>query len=162
MTSSLSAVALFQLAGLGTPNAEDATLWPKAQAILKQHCAACHGIDGAAKGGFGYVLDRDRLIARGKIVAGDAAESELYQRVHAGEMPPAGKQPRPAKEEVVLLKRWIDAGAPGGASKTRTFIPDIAALKAIAADLETIEPRQRRHIRYFTLTHLANAGLSDA
>src|SRR5215471_7005385 len=98
MTFSLSAVALLQLAGVGTPPAEGPTLWPKAQTILKQHCGACHGIDGASKGGFGYVLDRDRLIARGKVVPGDAAESELYQRVHAGEMPPAGKKPRPTKE----------------------------------------------------------------
>ena len=89
MKLSACALAVSCFLGLGVACADDP--WAKAQALLKQHCASCHGFDGAAKGGFGYALDRDRLIARGKVVPGSAADSELYQRVQAGEMPPAGK-----------------------------------------------------------------------
>ena len=32
------------------------------------------------------MLDRDKLVARNKVVPGSPAESELYQRVHSGEM----------------------------------------------------------------------------
>src|SRR5260370_15375415 len=77
--------------------AEDA-LAGRAQAVLKTHCARCHGPDGVTKGGFGYVLDRDRLVARAKVVPGQPDESELYQRVRDGEMPPA-KQPRPTAND---------------------------------------------------------------
>ena len=35
----------------------------KAQAILKTYCASCHSA-GNAKGGFDYVLDRDKLVSR--------------------------------------------------------------------------------------------------
>ena len=43
------------------------------------------------------------------IVAGDHAESLLYERIAAGEMPPGKKKLTPP--EIELLARWIDAGA---------------------------------------------------
>src|SRR5687767_10495951 len=106
----------------------DSSLAGKAQAILKNHCSKCHGQEGAVKGGFGYVLDRDKLIARGKIIPGNPAESEIYQRMHEGEMPPPGKKPRPTAAEITLIKQWIDAGAPALATiaKPREFVSDAA------------------------------------
>src|SRR5271165_2486235 len=100
-------LALLPPLALAQPSAD------KAHAILKAHCHRCHGENGSAKGKFGYVLARDKLIARGKVVPGNAAESELYQRVQSGEMPPAGKTSRPSKDEILALRQWIDAGAPG-------------------------------------------------
>ena len=44
--------------------AADAELAAKAQAILKANCSRCHGQETPAKGGFNYVLDRDKLVAR--------------------------------------------------------------------------------------------------
>src|SRR6185312_6623741 len=44
--------------------AGDAAAPKEARAILQAHCAACHGGGKAAKGGFGYVLDRDLLVSR--------------------------------------------------------------------------------------------------
>src|SRR5262249_40171067 len=70
----------------------------RAQAVLRSHCAACHGPGGAGKGGFDYLLDRDRLVARNQVVPGEAGESPLIQRIEQGEMPP-GKRPRPSTEE---------------------------------------------------------------
>ena len=77
MKFSACALTVSCLIGLHAARAGDP--WAKARVILKRHCAPCHGQDGAAKGGFGYALDRDRLIARGKVVPGSAADSELFR-----------------------------------------------------------------------------------
>src|SRR6516165_6601796 len=105
------ALVLGLVAGAGLDAAEEAALPAKAQEVLKAHCYRCHGKDGAARGGMNFILDRDKLLARQKILPGSAAESKLYQRVLHGEMPPEGIKLRPGKEEVALLKQWIDAGA---------------------------------------------------
>jgi mono/diheme cytochrome c family protein len=139
-----------------------APLAVQAHALLKARCHRCHGRDGAAKGGFGYVLDRDRLVARDKVVPGSPAASELFQRVQAGEMPPPGKGRRLTRDEILTLKQWIEAGAPGTAvAARRTFVPESAVRRLILDDVRALDPRQRRFARYFTLTHLANAGLAD-
>jgi mono/diheme cytochrome c family protein len=154
---------LFPAGALASGGDTDPGLAARALAVLKTHCARCHGQDGVAKGKFGYVLDREKLVARNKVVPGSPAESELYQRVASAEMPPPDKAPRPGKDEVALLKRWIEAGAPGvaAAARTHVFVPETQVQRLILADLQTVNPRHRRFVRYFTLTHLANAGLSD-
>src|SRR5205809_1090167 len=53
----------------------------QAQAVLKQHCYRCHGQDGSLEGGMSFILDRDRLIARKKVVPGNAQQSPLWKRV---------------------------------------------------------------------------------
>src|SRR5437764_12336976 len=106
---------LLPLLPAGVPAPKD-DLAVRARAVLEANCHRCHGKDGSAKGRFGYVLDRDKLVARNLVVPGSPAESELYQRVAGGEMPPPGKTPRPGKDDVALLKRWIEAGAPGPAA----------------------------------------------
>ena len=145
------------------PARGNADLPARAQAILKAHCYRCHGQNGVAKGKFGYVLDRDKLVARNKVVPGSPAESELYQRVESGEMPPPGKGPRPGKEELAVLQRWIEAGAPGltTTARTATLVSEHLVQRRILADLQTMPTRQRRFVRYFTLTALANQNLSD-
>jgi len=56
----------------------------RVQGILKANCYRCHGEDGTAKGGMDYILDRDRLVARAKIVPGKAADSLLFKKVLSG------------------------------------------------------------------------------
>ncbi|MGH7222748.1 MAG: hypothetical protein ACRELF_05950, partial [Gemmataceae bacterium] len=46
----------------------------KAQTILKANCHRCHGRDGAVEGGLNYILDRDKLIARKKVLPGKAEQ----------------------------------------------------------------------------------------
>jgi hypothetical protein len=131
----------------------------KAQAILKTHCYRCHGAEAKAKGGFSYVLNRDQLVARNKLVPGNAEKSELYQRIVQAEMPPKNSPSRPGADDVAILKRWIDTGAPSASAPTpRSFLSEAAVHRLILADLEKIEPRQRRFMRYLTLHHLANAA----
>jgi hypothetical protein len=132
--------------------------------ILSTHCYRCHGKDGAAEGGLNYILDRDKLVARKKLVPGSAEQSKLYRRASRGEMPPEGEQPRPRPEDVAHLKRWIDAGAPAvstPAAPPHTLLADRDVLRLVLADLDRTEERDRRFARYFSIAHLANAGLSE-
>lgn len=147
-------VALPASAGAQTPLAQEA------RAILQAHCAGCHGGGKAVKGGFGFVLDRDLLISRLLVTPGQAAQSDLFQRMQLGEMPPKSVKTRPTQAELKVLQRWIDAGAPpfdAGLKSTRLLLPP-QVNDAILTDLQSVDPRRRRFTRYLTLSHLAHAG----
>jgi WD40 repeat protein/mono/diheme cytochrome c family protein len=141
---------------------DPAALARKARAVLEANCHRCHGKDGAVEGGFNYVVDLDRLLVRHKVVAGNPDQSPLFRRVAAGKMPPPGEGPRPSADDIAVLRRWIEAGAPPlVAAAKRPFVSDAEVCRLILADLDGIDKRSRRFTRYFTLTHLANAGLGD-
>jgi WD40 repeat protein/mono/diheme cytochrome c family protein len=161
MKSAFHFFGLVLLSAAGPAAAAEPELAVKARAILEANCHRCHGRDGAAKGGMDFVLDRDRLVARGKVVPGKSDESELLQRLVKGEMPPEKQKPRPTDDDLALLRRWIDAGAPGTqpADAARTFVTDADVVRLILADLQSLEPGQRRFTRYLTLSHLYNAGV---
>jgi len=140
----------------------DEPVGQQARAILQTHCAACHA-NGKAKGGFGFVLDRDLLVSRVLVVPGHANQSDLFQRIQQGEMPPKSRKERPSPEELKILQRWIDAGAPAfeKALATDKALSPKQVDEAIVKDLEQIDPRQRRFTRYLTLAHLVHAGRSE-
>lgn len=83
--------------------------------ILVRHCLECHsGADASGRLNLGT---RDGAWQGGEsgkaLVPGDAGASLLFQRVHAGEMPPKrqGKpQPLPSAE-TAILKTWVEEGA---------------------------------------------------
>src|SRR5262245_10750722 len=80
--------------------------------ILKAHCWHCHGEESELKGSLDARLARTLL--RGgdsgpALEPGNHANSLLYQRVVAGEMPPSEKKLTPA--QINVLARWIDQGA---------------------------------------------------
>jgi hypothetical protein len=135
-----------------------------ARQILATYCHRCHGQGSKARGGMDYILDRDLLVARNQIEPGLPDESPLYQKVLSGAMPPPSEKLRPRKEDVQVLERWIRAGAPwdGSPAKGRAMISEADALRRMVADLEALPANRRRHMRYFTLTHLANAGVAEA
>lgn len=143
------------LAAAGPACAED--LAGAARGVLTRYCAGCHG-SVMPKGGFDYVLDRDRLVGRGQVTPGNSHDSPLLQRVRDGEMPPARK-PAPNKDEIALLARWIDAGAPGPTT-TAVGAPmgDAEVTRLVRADLDALEPRRRRFVRYLSFAHLGPAG----
>jgi hypothetical protein len=135
------------------------SLGDQAKTILQAHCADCHGGGKAAKGGFGFVLDRDQLVSRRLVLPGKAGQSELFLRIQQGEMPPPARKTRPNQAELTVLKRWIDAGAPlfDKPLQLAKVLSEREVPGAILADLEQLDPRRRRFTRYLTLTHLAFA-----
>lgn len=127
--------------------------------ILKKYCYRCHGIDFKVPG---YnVLDRTILVARHDkdeppyVTPGDPEKSLLWQRVGVEkDMPPSGAKPTDA--EKLLLKRWIEAGAPFPGRPARPFKSETESLALIRDHLRKVDPAERRFQRYFTLTHLYN------
>ena len=94
------------------------------------------------------------------IVPGSTEESKLFQRVAKGEMPPDGEK-LPAAE-IETLKKWIEADAPAFSTGTqREFVTPVEMLSVMLKDLEKANDRDRPFYRYFTLTHLYNAGFED-
>ena len=141
----------------------DAALDRQVQAILTRHCARCHGQDGSVEGGFNFVADLPKLLARGKIIAGQPEASPLFRRMANGSMPPAEEQPRPSAADLALLRRWINEGAKASSPYQQPEpIPASQVQDWILADLERFDRRARRFQRYFTLNHLANAGLGES
>jgi WD40 repeat protein/mono/diheme cytochrome c family protein len=159
-------LALVALVALAAParaddSREHQQLAKQAQAVLKTHCYRCHGQDGSIEGSLNYVTDLAKLVARKKVVPNDLKGSRLYKRIDDGTMPPPDENPRPSAAELAVLKKWIEAGAPAGEVTARAPIPQGDVYAAILADLAPMDKRARRFQRYFTLTHLYNAGLGD-
>ncbi|MFM9962117.1 MAG: PSD1 and planctomycete cytochrome C domain-containing protein [Planctomycetaceae bacterium] len=80
--------------------------------ILKAHCFPCHGEEQKHEAKLDLRLAR--LIAKGgesgpAIVVGHHAESLLWKRVTANEMPPGEK--KLSEKERRIIAEWIDAGA---------------------------------------------------
>jgi WD40 repeat protein/mono/diheme cytochrome c family protein len=160
MRSARSRCLLVLLAGLaaGPAQAQD-PLAARSLAILDAHCHRCHGKDGAIEGGMNFILDRDKLVARRKIIPGKPEESPLFKRVSAGKMPPAGEQPRPTTADIAVLRQWIEAGAHGvQPAAVRPLLSEDALDDLILADLDRMRKSARRFARYFSLLPLANAG----
>jgi WD40 repeat protein len=111
-----------------------------------------------------YVLDRERLVARGKLIPGAAEKSPLFRRVESGKMPPPGEAPRPTADDIAVLKKWIDGGAPSANAPAapRTLLSDRDVQRFVLADLEAMERRARRFARYFSIAPQYNAGLGES
>jgi serine/threonine protein kinase len=151
----------------GKPPPADANLAKQAEGLLKEYCYRCHGQDGRNEGGFNYILSVPQLIARKKIVPGDAEGSKLIKKIKSGDMPPKDDDGKPipqlSDEDAATLKKWIAAGAPnfGPPVAEPDFITLEQMFRKIRDDLEKANEPDRRFLRYFTLTHLYNGGLSE-
>src|SRR6516164_3886 len=130
-----------------------APLGQEAKAILQANCASCHGGGKAAKGGFGFVLERDLLVSRSLVTPGQAGQSDLFIRIQQGEMPPPSSKQRPSQAELKVLQRWIEAGAPAFdlSVKTAKILTPPETTEVILTDLQGLDPRRRRFMRYLTL-----------
>jgi hypothetical protein len=141
-----------------------------ARGVLQKYCYQCHGKDGRNEGGLNVVTDLKKLVESKRVIPREPERSKLLRRMVVGDMPPEvdfedeaenpTPLPRPTPEEIAILRGWIKDGAIDSTPKTapRRFISDLDVLRFIADDLRKINPRERRFARYFTLTHLANAG----
>ena len=153
-------VALTALAAVPTARAQDA-LAKQARAILKAHCFVCHGEDGAAEGGLNFILDANRLVSRRIVVPKDPLKSKLYRQVKSGNMPKDLDPLSPV--EIETLRKWIEGGGRDFNPPTaqRKFISPTDILEFIQADLKKLDANDRPFQRYFTITHLYNAGIPD-
>jgi hypothetical protein len=146
-------------------SAAAAALAQRVRGIFEANCYRWHGRDGATEGGFNFVLNLDKL-AKTHVKPKNAAGSLLYQRVSAASgdsmMPPEGEKPRPSPEDIAAIRQWIEAGAPTiPDEKPREFVTNDQIFKAVLTDLRATPERARKYNRYFTLTHLYNAGISE-
>jgi mono/diheme cytochrome c family protein len=130
-------------------------------AVLQKNCGVCHGETGFAKSYM--LLDRSAMVKAGKVTPGKAEESILFKRVTGAVeplMPDGG--PKLPDADIAILKRWIDDGAPDwktSPAEARRFISNEDVIAAIEKDLASSGTEtSRRFFRYFTLTHLYNAG----
>ena len=106
-----------------------------------------------------FALNRKRLV-RELMVPGSIDDSKLLQRVIKGELPPDGD--KLTKAEIETLKKWIEADAPAFSTEAkRAFVSPMDMRATMLKDLEKATDRDRPLYRYFTLTHLYNAGFED-
>jgi len=131
-----------------------------ARNILNRRCFDCHGANGVARKNI-FVLDRERLVASRTIIPGNT-NSLLLEVVESGAMPMGG--PELTQEEKDVLRTWIANGAPNWddtKQSNRTFLTEPALLALIRNDLLQTSDRSRPFLRYFSLAHLYNAGVSE-
>ena len=134
-----------------------------AHAIFQRSCLICHGPDGAYKETL--LIEHNALIQNGTVVQGNPAASELYNRLlttDAAKRMPLG-QPQLSTQAIDTIRNWILAGAPDWAAAPTAdadFISPAEILNTIETHLMSLSSFDRAFARYFTLTHLYNAGES--
>ncbi len=105
--------------GEALSQAEKAKLASEVKTLFESRCAKCHGTVGIRetekpKGEMDYILDLDKLTNNPSlIVRGDPDDSKLFNMVADFLMPDdsAGEEPL-ADNEIQLIGRWIEVGAP--------------------------------------------------
>ena len=134
-------------------------------AIFQQSCLICHGPDGAYKETL--LMEHDALIENRSVIPGNPDESELYKRLITTETAkrmPLG-QPQLSPQSIATIRNWILSGAPDWAVTPRTdgtFISPSEVLNTIETHLMSLSSFDRAFARYFTMTHLYNAGESPS
>jgi uncharacterized membrane protein/mono/diheme cytochrome c family protein len=96
-------------------SAGERDLAAQVHAVFSAKCAGCHGPNLAKpKGRFGYVLDVGRIAGNPEMVVPSSPdESELWELVRRGEMPPEESPTGPLSiVEKETIHDWIKAGAP--------------------------------------------------
>ncbi len=131
-------------------------------AIFEGSCLICHGPDGAYRESL--LMEHAALIDGGTVAPGNPDASELYKRLlgptENGAQMPLG-QPQLPPQSIETIRQWIVAGAPDWKTvpaTDRPFISPAEKLNTIETHLMSLEPFDRAYARYFTLTHLYNAG----
>ena len=133
----------------------------QAYAIFEQSCLNCHGAHGAFTEEI--IIEYAALIETGAVVSGKPDVSELYKRLieeRVEKRMPLGQAPlTPAA--IDTIRRWILAGAPNWEDTSEvsgTFITPKKMFETIENHVDSLDPFDRTFARYFTMTHLYNAG----
>ena len=132
--------------------------------VFQQSCLICHGADGAYKETL--LMEHEALINTGVVVPGNPSASLLYDRIvgtpGSGPQMPLGQPPLPT-QAIETIRNWILTGAPdwaAPATRSGRFISSSEILTTIESHLTSLAPFDRSFARYFTMTHLYNAGES--
>ena len=158
-----SVLIILTLIGLGFRIAEaQQNLAQQAYAIFQQNCLNCHGASGAFKEEL--LIERTALVDTKVIIPGDPENSEFYKRLlgptENGPQMPLNLPPL-SPEAVETIAHWITIGAPDwDVQHDINFITTDTILDTIRTHLESLDPFDRPSARYFTMTHLYNAGES--
>ena len=147
---------------LGNSHSVDAqqNLAQQAYAIFERNCLNCHGEHGAFTEEI--IIEHTALIETGAVVPGKPIESELYKRLLTND--PAKRmplgQPQLPPAAILTIGNWIQRGAPDWQMPERdtAFITPKAMLDTIEEHVNSLAPFDRAFARYFTMTHLYNAG----
>ena len=144
------------------PKSTDAqeNLAQQAYAIFQQNCLNCHGEHGAFTEEI--IIEHTALIETGAVVPGRPIASELYKRLLTND--PAKRmplgQPQLPTAAILTIGNWIQTGAPDWQMPERDtdFITPTEMLETIERHVNSLAPFDRAFTRYFTMTHLYNAG----
>ena len=149
------------IASYQTADAQE-NLAQEAYAIFQQSCLNCHGEHGAYTEQL--IIEHTALVAPGgAIIPGNPEASEFYQRLIETAVErrmPLGQPPLPPAA-IDTVRRWILAGAPDWRDTFESdspFITPKEMLETIENHVNSLSPFDRTFARYFTLTHLHNAG----
>ena len=132
----------------------------QAYAIFQQNCLRCHGEHGPFTEEI-VIQSAEALIQSSAVVPGKHLESELYRRLL--EKDPAKRMPlgtAPTSRRSDSDHRELDSGRRaelGGPIRCQLYYND-TLLTAIQTHLKTLDAFDRPSARYFTTTHLYNAG----
>ena len=131
-------------------------------AIFEQSCLNCHGPHGSFTEQL-VIQSSQELIDTGKVIPGNPDSSIFYQRLieTAVEKRMPLRQPPLSPAAIQTIRQWIQAGAPDWNAFARTdidFITTEEMLQTIENHLASLDPFDRTFARYFTSTHLYNAG----
>ena len=130
-------------------------------AIFENSCDNCHGEGGSYTEHL--TLQYPAVIEDGSVIPGDPDNSEFYKRLIETDVlkrMPFG-QPPLSSEAIQTIRQWILAGAPDWnlvPQLDRSFITTDTILDSIQTHLDTLAAFDRPYARYFSLTHLYNAG----
>ena len=134
----------------------------QAYLILQTKCLACHGPHGTFTENL-LIDSASGLVDTGVVIPGQPLNSNLYTRLITTDNTkrmPLGRDPLD-DASLQVIRDWIAAGAPNWEIQHDvTFIPTDAMLTAMQQHIQTLNPFDQPFARYFTMTHLYNAGKS--
>ena len=143
-----------------SPGFSQDDLAQQAYAIFERNCLNCHGEHGAYTESI--IIDHTALIETKAIIPKRPGVSELYKRLiekRVEKRMPLGQSPL-SPAAINTIRRWILAGAPDWETPEPdgAFITPKVMLETIEKHVNSLAPSDRTFARYFTMTHLYNAG----
>jgi hypothetical protein len=133
-----------------------------ALAVLETNCGTCHGAT-SGQGGIDYIVDREALVANGKIVQGDPDSSPIFTMMAQQAMPPRGVSQRPSTSDIEIVRQWIQGLAEGKpCTHDGDFVSFDEVYGAMRDDILRQQAADRPFIRYFGIVNAYNAGACGA